>query len=104
MQIFVVNIINIEKIIALGQSIANKKNIIAQKYNAMNPSQKEKNRQMVSRYEFLDFKLYSLSDIFLLKKGRLKMKFPEKIELPMKFKTECGIKKLIKNMFNKNKK
>jgi len=92
-----------EETIALGQSIAEEKNIIAQKLNSMTPEEREENINMVSQYDLLDFKIYSLRDVFWFKQGHIKMELPEGVEFPAGFEQEKGIRKLIKTMFNKKK-
>lgn len=91
------------KIIDLGQKIANERNGIAQKFNSMSPEEKEKNVDMVSQFDLLDFKMYSLRDIYWLKQGKIQMTLPEGIEFPTPTTQEKGIKRLIKTLFNKNK-
>lgn len=92
-----------EETIALGQSIAEEKNIIAQKLNSMTPEEREENINMVSQYDLLDFKIYSLRDVLWFKQGHIKMELPEGVEFPAGFEQEKGIRKLIKTMFNKKK-
>ena len=89
--------------IALGQSIAEEKNEIAQMFNSMTPEQRKENVNMVSRCELLDFKMYSLRDVLWFKQGHIKMELPEGVEFPAGFEPEKGIRKLIKTLFNKKK-
>lgn len=86
-----------EGIITLGQSIVKEKNRIAQKFNSMEINERKRNMGMVTQCELLDFKMYSLRDFLWLKQGHIKMKLPASV------KTETGIKKLVKTMFNKKK-
>lgn len=90
--------------IALGQSIAEEKNCIAQRFNFMTPEERENNMSMVSQCELLDFKMYSLRDVFWFKQGYIKMELPEGVDFPTGFEQEKGIRKLIKTRFNKKKK
>ena len=90
--------------IALGQSIAEEKNNIAQRFNSMTPEERENNMSMVSQCELLDFKMYSLRDVLWFKQGHIKMELPEGVDFPTGFGQEKGIRKLIKTMFNKKKK
>ena len=90
-----------EETIALGQSIAEEKNKIAQKFNSMTPEQRQENNTMVSQCELLDFKMYSLRDILWFKQGHIKMELPEGVEFPAGFGQRKGIKKLIKTIFHK---
>ena len=86
-----------EGIIKLGQSIVKEKNRIAQKFNFMEINERKRNMGMVTQCELLDFKMYSLRVFLWLKQGHIKMKLPASV------KTETGIKKLVKTMFNKKK-
>ena len=90
-----------KEIIAFGQSIAEERNRIAQKLNSMTQEEIKENMNMVSQYELLDFKMYSLRDVLWFKQGNIKIELPEGVTLPADFKQEKGIKKLIKTMFNK---
>lgn len=90
-----------EEIIALGQSIIEEKNSIAQRFNSMVPQEREENMNMVSQCELLDLKMYSLRDVLWFKQGHIKMELPEGVDLPAGFEREKGIKKLIKTIFNK---
>lgn len=92
-----------EETITLGQSIVEETNSIAQRFNSMTPEERKENMNMVSQYELLDFKIYSLRDILLFKQGHIKMELPEGIDFPAGFEQEKGIRKLIKTMFNKSK-
>lgn len=90
-----------KEIIAFGQSIAEERNRIAQKLNSMTQEEIKENMNMISQYELLDFKMYSLRDVLWFKQGKIKIELPEGVTLPTDFKQEKGIKKLIKTMFNK---
>ncbi len=90
-----------QETIALGQRIAEEKNSIAQRFNSMPPEEREKNMNMVSQYELLDFKMYSLRDVLWFKQGRIKMQLPDGVDLPIGCVREKGIRKLIKTIFNK---
>lgn len=92
-----------EEMIALSQSIIEEKNDIAQRFNSMLPEEKEKNMNMVSQCELLDFKIYSLRDILWFKQGHIKMELPDGVDLPTGFEQEKGIRKFIKTLFNKKK-
>lgn len=93
-----------EETISLGQSIAEEKNSIAQRFNSMPPEEKERNIDMISQCKLLDFKMYSLRDVLWFKQGRIEMKLPDGVDLPVGFEKEKGIRKLIKTMLNKKKK
>lgn len=86
-----------EEIISLGQSIAEEKNNIAQRFNSMTPEERKENMNMVSQYELLDFKMYSLRDFLWFRQGHIKMKLPKELE------QEKGIRKLIRTIFDKRK-
>ena len=90
-----------EEMITLGRSIAEERNRVAHKLNSMTQEEIKENMNMVSQYELLDFKMYSLRDVLWFKQGNIKIELPEGITLPADFKQEKGIKKLIKTMFNK---
>lgn len=93
-----------KEIMELAQSIAEKRDGIAQKFNSMTQEQRKKNMSMVSQCELLDFKFYSLRDFLWFKQGHIKMTFPEEIELPTKLVQEKGAKKLIIDILNKKRK
>ena len=94
-----------EEFIKFGQSIADEKNAIAKKFNAMSNEEKENNMNMVSECELLDFKMYSLRDILWFKQGHLKMTLPKieesYIETNEPTDNSKGIKKLVKTIFKK---
>ena len=92
-----------EEIIALGQSIVDEKNAIAHRFNSMPSEEREKNRDLVSQCDYLDFKMYSLRDVFWFKQGHIKMELPEGVDLPVGLVQEKGIRKLLKNMFSKKR-
>ena len=92
-----------EETTALGQSIAEEKNNIAQRFNSMTPEERKENMNMVSQCELLDFKMYSLRDVLWFKQGHIKMELPEGVDLPAGLEQEKGIRKLIKTIFNKRK-
>lgn len=95
--------LNEEETISLGQSIAEEKNTIAKKFNAMTDKEKEKNIDMVTQCELLDFKMYSLRDILWFKQGHIKMTLPDCIdyEVNHEIEQEKGLKKTLKRIFNK---
>ena len=95
--------LNEEETISLGQSIAEEKNTIAKKFNAMTDKEKEKNIDMVTQCELLDFKMYSLRDVLWFKQGHIKMTLPDCIdyEVNHEIEQEKGLKKTLKRIFNK---
>lgn len=64
------------QIIELGQTVAQQKNQIAKKYNAMSNNKRRENQSMVYECERLDFKMYSLRDILWFKQGRIHFDLP----------------------------
>lgn len=92
-----------EEMIALGQSIAEEKNKIARIFNSLPQEEREKNMNLVSQAELLDFKMYSLRDILWFKQGRIKMELPEGVELPSGPVQNKGVRKLIRSLFDKKK-
>ncbi|MBO5138454.1 MAG: hypothetical protein J6B89_02310 [Bacilli bacterium] len=70
-----------EETIALGQSIVEEKNSIAQRFNSMTPEERKNNISMVSQCELLDFKIHSLRDVLWFKQGHIKMELPEGVDL-----------------------
>lgn len=95
--------LNEEETISLGQSIAEEKNTIAKKFNAMTDKEKEKNMSMVTQCELLDFKMYSLRDVLWFKQGHIKMTLPDCIDYVVNHEPEQekGLKKTLKRIFNK---
>ena len=92
-----------EETTALGQSIAEEKNRIAQKFNSMSLKERNRNMDLVFQCELLDFKLCSLRDILFFKQGHIKMELPEMENISTEIVQEKGIKKLIKTIFDKKK-
>lgn len=95
-----------EETIELGQTIAQEKNKIAERFNSMKPEDREKNMNMVSQCELLDFKMYSLRDVLWFKQGHLAMELPDDIEYPSDYqkptpKKEKGVKRLLKRFSSK---
>lgn len=68
-----------EEMINLGQSIVEKKNAIAKKYNGMSRKEKKNNCEMIQDCELLEFKMYSLADIIHYKRGELPMDLPVEV-------------------------
>lgn len=95
-----------DEIIRIGQSIAEEKNQIASEYNLMPEEERKKNIGMVAQYKALDFKMHSLSDIILFKRGCLEMPLPEGIDYPEGYspKRESRIQKFMKRFISKKDK
>ncbi len=91
------------EIIEIGQNIAQTKNQIAQKFNSMSGDEREKNFEMVTQCELLDFQMYSLRDILWFKQGHLKMTLPEGIDYPTGVVPDgkTGMQRLIRKIFPK---
>lgn len=69
-----------ETLISLGESYADKQSIIANEFNSLSGEEKEDNYDIVTKYEILDFMMFSLRDIILMRKGELDFPFPEGLE------------------------
>jgi len=96
------------EIMELAEKINEEMNTIADTYNSMSDDNKRKNYNMTERFELLEFKMYSLRDVLWFKQGHLTWALPEDIEYPAiilapQEEEEKGIKKLVKSIFNKNK-
>lgn len=91
-----------EEIITLAQTIADKKNSIAQIFNSMTLDERDKNMNMVFQCKLLDFKMFSLRDFLWFKQGHIKMELPEGTDLPVGFAPRNRIRYLIRAIFNKN--
>ena len=86
-----------DEIIELGKSIAEEKNNIAKKYNAMSLEERKKNSYLVDECEMLEFKMFSLRDTLWFMQGQLKFVLPEGIENLKSFenKKEKGLRKIL---------
>ena len=65
-----------DEIIADGQVMANEMNELAVKWNGMNKNAREKNADILQRYEQLEFKMHSTAEILWTKQGHREMPFP----------------------------
>lgn len=94
-----------DEIIELAHNIYDGRNQIATKFNSMSDEEKDNNLDMINKCELLDFKLASLRDVLLFKKGDLIITLPEGIEYPkgISQNKEKGMKRLIRTLFTKNK-
>lgn len=92
-----------KELIALGQAAVEEQNGIATRFNALSIEERRQNHSMVTRCELLEFKVYSLKDIYWFKQGKLKIELPKGIDSPTNSKEEKGIKRLFKSIFNKGK-
>lgn len=68
-----------EEIMQMGQDICDKRNKLAEKYNAMSIEDRKKNASLSDECDLLEFKMHSLSDVFLFMSGKLKMPFPKEL-------------------------
>lgn len=78
-----------EELINLGASIAEQKNEIAKKFNAMSKEEKEANQDLVTEYEMLDFKMLSVRDILWMRQGHIKVQLPFEVR---KMEPKKGLK------------
>ena len=69
--------LSVDQIIEVGKQLAQTKNQIAKKFNAMSQKNRMKNYEMVTQCELLDFEMHSLRDIVLCKQGYLDMDLPK---------------------------
>lgn len=93
---------NIE-FIDLGRSFTHQRNLICREFNAMSEEEQDKHQDMVQQSDLLKFKIYSLRDILWFKQGHIEMKLPEEFSSDSEQKIDKGIRRLIKNFFNKKK-
>ena len=97
------------QIIELGQNIAQQRNDIAKKYNAMNDIERRKNEHMIYECEKLDFKMYSLRDILWFKQGHIQFSLPSGVEYPKGYETiveqknisEKGLRRILRKFKRK---
>jgi hypothetical protein len=66
-----------EDLINEGEAIAEQKNNLAKKYNAMSDEDKKKNQKIVTKCENLVFKMLQIRDIVWIKQGKLDVKMPD---------------------------
>lgn len=111
-----------EELMELGQSIAQDKNAKAKAFNKLPKKQRQQKYQsVVSSLELLDFKMYSISDMIMFKRGELEFPLPQGVQRPAivvaeqtveeqtpvivtEEKQETGIKRLFKTLRKKEKK
>lgn len=65
-----------DEIIADGQVMADEMNELAVKWNGMDEDTREKNADVIQRYEQLEFKMHSTAEILWTKQGHRVMPFP----------------------------
>lgn len=111
-----------EELMELGQSIAQDKNVKAKAFNKLPKKQRQQKYQsVVSSLELLDFKMYSIRDMIMFKRGELEFPLPQGVQRPAivvaeqtveeqtpvivtEEKQETGIKRLFKTLRKKEKK
>ena len=108
-----------EQLIELGQSVSDEKKQKIDQYNKM-PEEKKKEayERTIMDLELMDYKMHTISDIIMLKRGHLSFRFPkgvepipattsesleEFVEVKENPKQETGVKKFIKSIFRKKK-
>ena len=57
-----------EELINFGKELAEEKNSIARQFNSMSDYDKKQNMIMVQQCDLLEYEMYSVSDIIILKK------------------------------------
>lgn len=68
-----------EELIDFGKKITEEKNRIARQFNSMSDYDKRNNKIMIKQCDLLDYEMYSVSDIIILKKElESKRNLPEK--------------------------
>lgn len=78
-----------EEIMELGQSIAAERNKRAKQFNSMSKAKrKEQYASVMAGLELLDFKMYSLRDILMFKRGELDFPLPQGVERPAMIQPE----------------
>lgn len=90
------------ELIELGQNMTKKSNEIVEKYNSMTQKERRKNREMVVLYELLWYKIHSLKDLLLYKKGKLKMTMPTEVSQTV-IERKNNIPRLIRSIFTRRK-
>lgn len=112
-----------EELISLGQSIAQEKNKRADEFNKLPKKQRQQKYQsVVSSLDLLDFKMYSVRDMIMFKRGELEFSLPQGVERPAivvaeqyeeeeqivvvapEEKKESGIKRFFKSLRKSDKK
>ena len=98
-----------EQIIQLGKEVAAEKNRRADEFNAQPETyRRETIERVLAEQELFDFKMYSLRDIIMFKRGELTFKLPKGVSAPStnansqeqsSVKQETGIKRFVKSIF-----
>ena len=106
-----------EQLIELGQSVGDAKNEKIYKFNIMPvENRRQQYEQVTMDLELMDFKMFTIRDIIMLKRGQLSFPLPKGVELVLSPATESseelveikenpkketGVKKFIKSIFRK---
>ena len=69
------------ELVKMGQSISIEKNRIGEVFNDMSIKERMNNTDMVLRHKVLEFKMKSLIDVILYKRGELSFELPEGFEI-----------------------
>jgi hypothetical protein len=94
-----------DKIIELGMDVAKSKNELAKNYNSMNKEERSRNRDVFSKCELLEFKMYSIRDFLWFKQGHIKFDLPKGVEYPRDYEKVTknnGLKRIL-SKFRRNK-
>lgn len=97
-----------EEIIKLGQSINDEINILIKKFDSMSIQEKNKEfNRMKKQSKIKEYKMYDIRDFLWLKQGHLNFKLPSDIEYSKEYnnskKKNKGIRKLVRTLFDNNK-
>lgn len=87
-----------EDLIKVGGSIIEHRNTIAQKYNSMTPEEREKNADLRTECDMLEFKWMSIRDVVWFKQGHLKMKLPRDV---VKLEEKNGLMGFFSRLFKR---
>lgn len=79
----------------LIDGIIAERNLISQVYLAMSEKEKRKNGHMITECELLNYKIRSIREAYLIKEGKIVIKFPVDIEDSKTEKTK-GINRILK--------
>lgn len=79
--------------------VIEERNKIADKFNNLPEYEKNDNFDLVSRYEQLEYKAYSMRDLLWFKQGHIDMELPEEATYPSGYKPtiKTRLKRLIKS-------
>ena len=85
-----------EQLEAEAQKLGTKANEIAEKWNGMEPEEREENGELYEEHRNLGYMINFLSEIYAVKHGKRKMPFPDFVKMPEKPKKILFFKR--KNM------